>query len=171
VKLFVLVLLLVFSSAIAVSVLGFEFYNQMQIPNTDIERHSPNPVLLSGNEVPSPSNWIEEEQITVLKDRVVIYIDNPTWARFADTNSMDPLLDIGSHGVEIKPDSPEQIQIGDVIAYERDDFDGVVVHRVVDIGQDNDGYYFITKGDNNNVSDGIKVRFPQIKGVLVAVIW
>lgn len=170
-KLFILVLLLVFSSAIAVSVVGFEYYNQKQIADNDIVDLSPNSVLLSGTEQPSPSNWIEEEQITVLKDRVVIYIDNPTWARFADTNSMDPLLDIGSHGVEIKPDSPEQIMIGDIIAYERDDFDGVVVHRVVDIGQDDEGHYFITKGDNNNVSDGIKIRFNQIKGVLVAVIW
>ncbi|MBD3259789.1 signal peptidase I [Candidatus Woesearchaeota archaeon] len=172
-KLFIIALLLVVSVIASVSVVGFELYrfNSQTEQADQIADLRPNPVLLSGRELPSPSDWIKEEQITVLKDRVVIHLDNPAWARFADTNSMDPLIDIGAHGIELKPQKPEQINVGDVIAYQTEDFEGVVVHRVREIGTDEQGHYFITKGDNNNVDDGIRIRFEQIKGVLVAVIW
>ncbi|MBW3018016.1 signal peptidase I [Candidatus Woesearchaeota archaeon] len=168
-----LILVAVFIISITVSVIAFESNNQVQkqIAKSDDTDIPAKQLLLSGEDQPSPSDWIKEEQITVLKDRVVIYLDNPSWARFADTNSMDPLIDIGSHGVEIKPESPEQIRVGDVIAYKTEDFDGVIIHRVHEIGQDDQGYFFITKGDNNKVDDGIKIRFNQIMGVLVIVIW
>ncbi len=46
----------------------------------------------------------------------------------------------------------------------------LIIHRVVEIGEDEQGTYFITKGDNNFFSDG-KVRFGQIKYVTIGVIY
>ena len=49
--------------------------------------------------------------------------------------------------------------------------DGTIIHRVIDTGRDKEGTYYITKGDNNPVKDSEKVRFNQIKGLLIAIIY
>ena len=46
----------------------------------------------------------------------------------------------------------------------------LIVHRVVEKGIDEQGVYFITKGDNNNIDD-CKIRFKDIDTVLIAVIY
>ncbi len=46
----------------------------------------------------------------------------------------------------------------------------LIVHRVVDKGVDSDGVYFITKGDNNNYSDG-KVRFEEIEYITIGILY
>ncbi len=69
-------------------------------------------------EVISPNDWIKERQIKIYKEKVVIEIPNATLARYADTNSMDPLLDENSNGIEIIPSSPEQIFPGDIVTYD-----------------------------------------------------
>ena len=119
----------------------------------------------------SPSDRIKEDQIFVYNDRVVIYIDNPEWARFTDTNSMDPLLDDSANAIEIVPKSPEEIRVGDIISYESEYASGTFIHRVVKTGSDENGWYCTAKGDNNPTDDPGRIRFKQIKRVLVAVIY
>ncbi len=126
---------------------------------------------LSGAERLSPSDWISEDQIKVYPDKIVLDVKDAVWARFADTNSMDPFLDYGTNAIEIKPSSASQIQPGDIIAYTTDNFNGTVIHRVIDKGTDGKGTYFIAKGDNNVDADPKKIRFNQIRYVLVAVIY
>lgn len=120
-------------------------------------------------EKPSPQNWITEDAIKVFDDRVVIYIDDPYWSKFTNTNSMDPLLDEHANAIQIKPTSPSQIEVGDVISY-RSPL-GAIIHRVVEIGLDEQGWYAIVKGDNNAYEDPDRVRFEQVERVLVAVIY
>lgn len=125
---------------------------------------------LDSKEIASPANRVDESQIAVYPDRVLFYIDDPQWTGFYDTNSMDPVLDIEADGIEIMPESPLDIQIGDVISYIAADGTNIV-HRVVDIGEDSNGFYYIMKGDNNPLKDSEKVRFHQITGILVAVFY
>jgi len=125
--------------------------------------------ITSGKEKPSPSDWVKSEQIRIYDNRIVIEIPNAVYAEFADTNSMDPVLDAGTNGIEIKPESPDDIQVGDIIAYRADV--GVIIHRVVEKGIDSEGIYFITKGDNNRQADPQKIRFEQVERVLVALIY
>jgi signal peptidase I len=125
--------------------------------------------VTGANELPSPSDWVKREQIKVYKDRIVIEIPNAVYAEFSDTNSMDPVLDFGANGIEITPQSADQIQVGDIIAYESEQ--GTIIHRVIEKGFDSDGVYFIAKGDNNKVADPHKIRFEQVKRVLVALIY
>ena len=120
-------------------------------------------------ERPSPSDWIKEDQIFVYSDRVVIYMDNPEWAKFTDTNSMDPVFDAGSNALEIVPSSPDVLNVGDIIAY--DIPEGTVIHRIVKTGSDESGWYAIVKGDNNPGPDPDKVRWEQVRRVLVAIIY
>jgi signal peptidase I len=124
--------------------------------------------LAFSNDIASPKDRIKEDDIIVLNDRIVIAIPNAFLARFTDTNSMDPVLDAEANAIEIVPKSPEDIAVGDIIAYQADD--GIIVHRVVEIGYDESGWYAITKGDNNAVVDG-KVRFDAIRGIVVAIIY
>jgi len=120
---------------------------------------------------PSPSDWIKEEQIKVYKDKVIIEIENAQWARFTDTKSMDPVLDSTANAIQIIPENESQIKVGDIISFETQYTKGTIIHRVIEKGQDNKGTYFITKGDNNINSDPGKLRFEQIRRVLIAIIY
>ena len=119
----------------------------------------------------SPSDIIKENQIHVYKDRIVIDLEGAVWSRFTDTNSMDPLFDAGSNGIEVIPSSAEQIEVGDIISYRSEYADGVIIHRVIEKGEDSEGTYFIVKGDNNASADPGKIRFGQIEGVLVGILY
>ncbi len=119
----------------------------------------------------APGDWIREGDIEVYSNMIVIYIENASISRYEDTKSMVPILDKGANGIKIVPKSPDSIHIGDIVTYEADWIDGLVVHRVVYIGEDSLGKYFILKGDNNIESDPEKVRFEQIRYVTVALIY
>jgi len=125
--------------------------------------------FFGSHEISSPSDWIQENQIQVYPNQIILNIDNATWASFTDTNSMDPFLDAESNAIEIKPSSAEQINVGDVISY-RTSY-ATIIHRVIEKGTDEQGLYFIVKGDNNKLKDPQKVRFEEIKGVVVAIIY
>ena len=126
--------------------------------------------ILTG-ERPSPADHIKEDQIHVYEDRVVIEIKNARWAGFVDTGSMDPFLDKESNAIQIIPEKPEDVQIGDIISYQSEMFNTVIIHRVIDIKTDEEGLYYVTKGDNNNEPDPEKIRFEMVRRLLVAIIY
>ncbi len=134
-------------------------------------------VLISGvvysynSEKSSPSDRIKESDIRVYKDRIVIDLKDAQWAVFTDTNSMDPVFDAEANSLEIKPKSPEEIQVGDIVSYRSSLYSGIIIHRVVSVDYDSQGWYAAFKGDNNLFSDPEKVRFSQINGIVVAVIY
>ena len=129
------------------------------------------PFSLRAKELPSPGDWIKERQIHVYNDKVVIDIEDPVWAGFYNTNSMDPIIDETSNAIEIVPESEDDIQVGDVVSYVSEEDYSTIIHRVVEIGYDKKGKYFVMKGDNNATEDPEKVRFNQIERVLVAIIY
>lgn len=116
----------------------------------------------------SPGNWIKEEQIEVYSDKIIIYIENISLSNYAKTGSMRPTLDAGHNGIRIKPNSPEEIKEGDIISFSKEN--DIIVHRVVQKGQDEKGFWFITKGDNNLQSDE-KVYFEQIRYITIGVLY
>lgn len=117
----------------------------------------------------SPQDRISEDDIEVYPDRVVINLEGAQWARFADTNSMDPIIDRGTNAIQIQPKSMDEIDVGDIISYRAGD--RTIIHRVVQKSVDEQGWYVLAKGDNNPAADPEKVRFEQISRVLVAVIY
>ena len=118
----------------------------------------------------SPGDHISEDNIHVYKDHIYIDIKDAGWGTFLDTNSMDPVLDNGHNSIEIKPNDTSDINVGDIIVYEHEDY-GCIIHRVIETGLDNEGWYAIAKGDNNSVEDPWKIRFEQIEGIVVAIIY
>lgn len=127
--------------------------------------------LFKPKELNSPFNHIQKEQIHVFNDKIILDIPNARWAEFTNTNSMDPLLDEDANSFEIIPTSPSDIHIGDIIVYQPNTFDGLIVHRVIEIGMDGDGWYAVAKGDNLKRADPEKIRFNQIQGILVGIIY
>ncbi len=125
----------------------------------------------TNEEKASPYDRISESMIKVEKDKVSINIQNAEWSRFTDTNSMDPIIDEAANAIQIVPKSEAEIHIGDIVSYVSDYADGIIIHRVVEIAYDEKGWYCIMKGDNNPRIDPGKIRFSQIRRVVVAIIY
>ncbi len=131
------------------------------------------PEFIAGRERPSPADRLKLENVRVTSNRVVIdgilgYQFET--AIFTNTNSMDNLLDEESQAIQIRPKSEKDIKIGDVISYDSGTY-GIIIHRVIQIGYDEKGWYAIVKGDNNPAPDPVKVRFSMIRRVLVGVLY
>ena len=115
---------------------------------------------------------IKREEFFRLMNSVRIDIKNAKWRKFIDSNSMDPLIDEGTTTIEIKPKYANEIKVGDIVAHSMDDNDDYAfVHRVVEIGNDENGIYFVTKGDNYWQEDPYKIRFSQIEGIVVGILY
>lgn len=119
----------------------------------------------------SPKDRIPESAIAVWQDRVVLDLQDAQWATFTDTHSMEPVISAGANAIHIVPQDADTIQVGDICSYESDYADGTIIHRIIYKGQDEDGQYFIFKGDNLPASDPGRIRFDQIKRCVVAIIY
>ena len=147
---------------IIVFLLGVGTYNVVAQPNARFP--------FSGYEMPSPSDWLTDKNIAISGRNVLLSIPNATLVAYANTNSMDPVLDDTAHGIEIPP-LKEKLRVGDIISYRSSTLNVIVVHRIVSIEQDSRGAYYTVQGDNNNAKDPEKVRFEDIEGVVVALIY
>ncbi len=146
----------------------------MQIPNNDLAVAEENESIQFQSKTkdkPSPAERISQDSIFVYEDEVVIKLNNSRWAIFTDSKSMDPVLDSTSKALEIVPQSEQDINVGDIVAYKSNYRNGLIVHRVFDIGNDSEGWYARLRGDNNDYTDPERVRFDQVKRVVVAVIY
>lgn len=123
------------------------------------------------DEVPSPSAWITDKQIGVYSKNVILDVEDPQWATFTDTHSMEPVISSRSYAIEVVPKSVDQINVGDIVSYNSKYADGTIIHRVIQKSSDADGVYFIVKGDNNPTQDPGRIRFSQIQRVVVAIIY
>ena len=148
-----------------VFMLGFVSANLFSFDNQYLETPFSTNVVYDNH---APNDFIDENQIRIYEDRIVIYIDDASLSEYADTGSMKPLLDKGANGIRIKPLNEEEIDVGDLISFR--DGEKLIIHRVVKKGMDDEGIYFIPKGDNNNIDDG-KIRFENIEYITVGVLW
>ncbi len=144
-------------------------FNDAYSELSSLER--PLSLFQDGVEKDSPGDWIKEDQIKVYNDKIIVNLKDAEWASFTDTNSMDPVIDEKANAIELIPKSAEDIHVGDIISYKSDYADGTIIHRIIKISSDDKGWYCIVKGDNNQSPDPGKIRFNQIKRVLVAIIY
>ena len=146
------------------SLIGLYFISRIEIPFTTFLDN----LNLSGNITKAPSDYIQEDQIEIYKDKIVINIKEASISKYAPTGSMIPTLDENTNGIKIVPKSEDDIKIGDIITFRENNI--FIIHRVIDKGVDEEGIFFITKGDNNLINDG-KVRFEDIEHKTIGVIW
>lgn len=125
--------------------------------------------LAKSREVDSPSDFLKDDDILILNSNVILNVKNAFLTKFADTNSMDPVLDENSNGIEVPYTEDMVLNVGDIISF---DYDGLTrIHRIVSIQKDDEGVYYLTQGDNAKNIDALKVRSSQIKGKLIGVIY
>lgn len=71
--------------------------------------------------------------------------------------SMEPALPLGSVAVA-RPVTPDQVKVGDVIAFQGSISSSPVLHRVVDVHVEGGEPLFVTKGDSNAHADPRPIR-------------
>lgn len=125
-------------------------------------------VIRTDNFNPTCVERVNVSEIQLEPDRLVINIHNLSVSRYANTTSMIPFITENSTGITIAPQSPGEIKVGDIITYEKGII--LIVHRVIEVGDDDEGWYCIVKGDNTQKADG-KIRFNQIKSILVGILY
>ena len=119
----------------------------------------------------SPFDHVKDSQVKVLKNKVEIDLKNVEWWTIEDTNSMDPLIDIGTTALSVKPQDEKSVQVGDIAFYHSLIAKKSIVHRIIIIDADEQGWFSKFKGDNLKKPDPEDVRFPQIEGVLIGIIY
>ncbi len=83
---------------------------------------------------------------------------------FVVSGSMETSINVGDI-IIVKEVSPENIKIGDIIAFRHNDY--VITHRVINIQNDKDKLLFKTKGDKNTSEDDFNVDTQSLEGVMV----
>ena len=83
------------------------------------------------------------------------------------TDSMADSINSGDI-VIVKEVPEEELQIGDVITFEKDY--QVITHRITKIDDETGKRVYTTKGDNNNLEDNQKIEYEQIEGKSVLTI-
>jgi len=121
----------------------------------------------------TPKDRIEQDNINFRKVKVSIDLSKFNgkchMSQYSNSDSMLPLLDKGHNGVSCVPNGPSDIRVGDVISFIHGN--STVVHRVVRVGQDTEGYFYLTKGDNLDRKDSVVTRYGDVVGVLVMIIY
>jgi len=117
-----------------------------------------------------PRDIIKEDWIHIYDSEIKLdNINISYWAVFTNSKSMLPTFGQYSNAIYIDPQTPNDIQPCDIISYV-DPVGDDITHRVISTGYDEVGWYAEMKGDNNVISEG-KVRFDQIDGLLVGVLY
>jgi len=81
------------------------------------------------------------------------------------SGSMSPKILKGDAVIIEKIDGNyESLEVGQVIAFRHDGI--IVVHRLINIIEDNDRYYFYTKGDANSQPDGYAIEQEMVIGIV-----
>lgn len=62
---------------------------------------------------------------------------------------------------------PGDVEIGDVVVYSSNEYNYPIIHRVTYEWEENNKYYFETKGDNNKIADMRRVSEDQVIGKAV----
>lgn len=86
------------------------------------------------------------------------------------SNSMVPIFQRGDIVIvkKINEENLHLLRINDIIEYRLDNY--IVIHKIVNIEEENDMLYFKTKGDNNNAPDVKYVKENQVIGIVKLVI-
>ncbi|MDO8628555.1 MAG: hypothetical protein Q7R56_02265 [Nanoarchaeota archaeon] len=110
----------------------------------------------------SPHQRIRINDLSQTKDHLTINQDNTILVTYTNTNSMDPLLDDNSIGIEI-PYQGQKLGIGDIISYTYEEQH--LVHRITAI----EGTTYTMQGDNSNTTHTIQQK--DIKGILIGILY
>ena len=129
-------------------------------------------IVFSGEDLPSQKpRTLHSVGYNVVRKAGKLLDSDMTVSGVTNTNSMDPMIDYGHVILVGKKPTKSKLEVGDVILfYRRLDNNPRVLHRIVEIGEDKEGWYCQTRGDNTVWLDG-KIRYNDVTGLLKAVVY
>ena len=129
-------------------------------------------LTISGQELPSPKpRMLHRAGYNKIYSLAKALDKRMTITGVTDTNSMEPVIDHGHLALITDKPRKEYLVVGDILLfYRRLDNSPRVLHRIIEIGDDEEGWYCITRGDNTVWIDG-KIRYKDILGICVGVIY
>lgn len=99
---------------------------------------------------------------------IIVYLTSGYFHYYAiaiASGSMHPQIKKGDAVIiEKVSDNHSTLKVGDIIAFKYNDV--IIVHRIVNIVNENDEYYFYTKGDANNNVDNFAISEDMIIGIV-----
>lgn len=119
--------------------------------------------------ISAPQKRVDLKDLAITKDAAIISVKELTPGIIAPTGSMYPLLQGDTIVLEKTPENHNELIPGDIIIFESKDTR--IIHRIIEIGWDEEGWFAITKGDSNPFEDPFKVRFEDVRGVVVGIIY
>lgn len=128
-------------------------------------------LITSAEEIPSPKPRMLH-RVTYNKIYALAKGMSPTMtiSGVTDTNSMEPVIDSGNLALIEDTPNIHDLIVGDIILFYRRLDKARVLHRIVNIGNDSQGWYCETRGDNTVWLDG-RVRYHDILGICVGIIY
>lgn len=127
----------------------------------------------SGLERISPNDWVKRDQISYdARSNLLTITQLPPNVKIfsiADTNSMDGLLDIGHNVIATDDFNKSRLAEGDIVIYQV--YTAKVVHRIVEIKEDQGGRIYRCRGDNNIDIDPYYLRDLHLKYLVLGVIY
>jgi hypothetical protein len=118
----------------------------------------------------APQARLDENKVRVFPHVILIESSEELiWGKLRDSRSMVPVMDKEHHTIEFKNPKPESLKVGDIISFWK--YNMRIIHRIVEIAEDKEGWYAITRGDNAENVDAGKIRPGQIIGVVVAIFY
>lgn len=81
--------------------------------------------------------------------------------------SMEPNIRVDDVIFDVRVDKPENLKKGDIITFVTENpmlNNMIITHRIVDVGKNENGYYYHTKGDYNSSEDNSTVSFGNVIG-------
>ena len=128
-------------------------------------------LTISAQELPSPKprllHRVGYNKIRAMSKGIS---DSITISGITNTNSMEPLIDEGHLALIEDPPRKEDLIVEDIILFFRVIDRQRVLHRIIEVGVDENGWYCITRGDNTVWIDG-KIRYNNVLGVCVGIIY
>ncbi len=115
----------------------------------------------------------EANPYTAYKDKYThfcsLFYKTPIELRKIDTTgSMWPNLKGGGYVIVT---APEDLKVDDIVIISASVYEREVVHRIIETGEDTEGVWYRTQGDNNSVPDGKVLRWSDISYKVVGVIY
>lgn len=117
-----------------------------------------------------PSDYFEQDSIyeDTLGNIIIKKQDDELSAVTTKGSSMLPIAGENDIAIVYKNPKESEIKVGDIIVFvSKLDNETNIFHRVIKITKE--GY--LTKGDNNQVDDGYIIKYEEVEGKLVGVLW
>ncbi len=119
----------------------------------------------------APSDYFKTDDVILAPNQIIINNSHKAQLSIGTvmaSGSMVPVFDHNAVTINIVPQNPCEINVGDIIVFEESyRKNTLIIHRVVNITKD---YEFITMGDHNLIEDD-PVKFSQVRYKIVGILY